>query len=105
MRLKRIGAHAYHGRRGGLDLGVMSGAEIELPDEVAASLLKDFPRDWLQVGGRDEEDRVSVSPREAPVTGADGKSPPPTSPMAHEQAPASADPPRRGRGRPPRVRE
>jgi hypothetical protein len=86
MKLKRISAHAYHGRRGGVSLGVMPGAEVELPDEVAAALLKDFPQDWEPVGGgRDREERDAARPRAAERR-------PPASSMAHEQAPAPAPP-------------
>lgn len=91
MRLKRTAAHPYHGRRGGRDLYVPGGGEIELPEVVAASLLRDFPRDWETMGGREREESGSVSPGAAAAnTHDDDKRRPPASPMAHEQAPAPA---------------
>lgn len=49
VRLRRLGPHAYHGRRGGRELGCAPGAEIELPEEIGAGLLRDFPAGWVVV--------------------------------------------------------
>ena len=101
MRIRRKATHPYHGRRGGRDLYVPAGSEQEIADDIARGLMKDVPRDWERVG-RVGEDSGSASPGAAigddqhePV-----KSPPPASPMAHEQAPAPGPAPRpRSRGK------